>query len=191
VGGYPTGAGDSEADRLLAAFARWAADERVGAAADARRRERWLRQQASEEATLVGTLVDLAEEYVDVAIVVGARTVTGRITGVGRDALVLADHLDAVTVVALAPIVAVRVAGRRPGAGEASGTRPPAGSWSLADALDALAAERNPVRLGVRGGELLSGEVVAVGDDVVTLRLASGGQRVHVAVAAIETTTLR
>jgi hypothetical protein len=177
------------ADLLVASFARWAAAERVGAAAQSRSRERWLRQQAAETATLVGTVVDLAEQRADVAVLVGARTIGGRIVGVGRDGLVMAEASGAATVVPLDRVVAVRVAGRRTGTGEATGGRRAAGEWRVVDALAALAAERSPVRLGVTGGEILSGTVLTVGEDVLTVQLAAGGLRAHVALASVETAT--
>jgi hypothetical protein len=180
---------DPTADRLLAAFALWSADQRVGQAAGARSRERWLRRQAADAATLIGTLIDLAERCADVALVVGARSVTGRLAGVGRDACVIAEPSGTATVVPLARLVAVRVAGRRTGLGEATGERAGPGGWAMADALAALAAERSPVRLGLKGGEVLSGVLVTVGEDVLTLQLPVDGARAYVALAALETAT--
>lgn len=179
----------SRADALVAEFARWAAEQRVGEAATARSRERWLRHQAAESATMAGTLVDLAERGVDVAAVIGARTLTGRLTGVGQDGFVLAEASGAATIVALARLGAVRVAGGRAGAAEATGGRAPAGTWRVSDALAALAADRSGIRLGLCGGETLTGVLVAVGADVVTVQLAGGGLRAHVALAAVETAT--
>jgi hypothetical protein len=175
------------ADALVSAFGAWAAEHRTGAAAEARSRERWLRQQVAEAATLAGTLVDLAEQGTDAAVIVGTRRVTGRLVGVGGDGCVVADRAGAVTIVVVAHISAIRVAGRRSGTGEATGARGPAGDWLVTDALAALAAERSPVRIGLRGGETLSGDLVSVGDDVLTVRLAAGGMRVHVALGALET----
>jgi hypothetical protein len=180
--------GPTAADALLAAFARWAAEGRVGEAAEARSRERWLRHQAAETATMVGTLVDLAEQRGAVALVVGSRTVSGQLIGVGRDGVVLAEPSGAATVVALARIAAVRVTGRRAGTGEATGERRPAGLWGVVDALAALAEDRSPVRLGLAGGETLTGVLLSVGADVMTVRL-TGGLHAHVALAAIETAT--
>jgi hypothetical protein len=181
--------GQSAADDLVAAFARWAAEGRVGEAAEARSRERWLRHQAAEMATMVGTLVDLAEQRVAVAIVVGSRTVSGRLIGVGRDGVVLAEPSGAATVVALARVGVVRVTGRRPGTGGASGERRAAGPWGVIDALAALAEDRSPVRLGLVGGETLTGVLLTVGTDVMTVQLPAGGLHAHVALAAVETAT--
>jgi len=185
--------GESVADDLVAAFGRWAAGRRAEEAAGSRTRERWLRQQAAESATLAGTLVDLAERAEDVAVLTAGRTLTGRLVGVGEDAAVLADRFG-VTVVALSRVLAVRVAsgaGRAGVAGRrapASGDRVPPGPWRLVDALDTLAAERSPVRLGLAGGEVVSGDLLAVGVDVVTVAVAAG-VRAHVALGAVETCT--
>ncbi|MDP8991956.1 MAG: hypothetical protein M3N31_02715, partial [Actinomycetota bacterium] len=64
----------SEVDALLAELARWGADVRAGDAARSRARERWLRRQASEDATFTGVALDLAEQGAGVAV----RTTTGR-----------------------------------------------------------------------------------------------------------------
>jgi hypothetical protein len=191
VAGLTGGPGgeDASAEALVAAFSVWAAERRAGDAAAARSRERWLRQQAAESATLAGALVDLAERGADAAILVGPRTVAGRLVGVGADSCMVAERGGGATIVALAHISAVRVAGRRSGPGEATGDRAPAGEWRLFDALASFAAERAPVRVGLRSGEVVSGEVLAVGEDVVTLRAAAGGMRVLVALGGVETCT--
>jgi hypothetical protein len=175
------------ADALIQAFATWAAEHRAGQAAEARSRERWLRHQVAETATLTGTLVDLAEQGADATLVVGTRNATGRLVGVGGDGCVLADRAGGVTIVALARIAAIRVAGRRRGTGEATGDRAPAGEWTLLDALGALASERTPVQLSLAGGEVVRGDLVSVGEDVLTLRTGAGDTWTHVAVAAVET----
>jgi hypothetical protein len=184
-----TGEGDATAEDLVAAFARWAADQRVEEAAGSRSRERWLRQQAAESATLVGTLVDLAEQRAHVTVVVGARHVAGRLVGVGVDSCVVTEPSGVTTVVSLARLSAVRVAQPRTGSGEATGERSRVGPWTLAGALSALAGERNPVRLGLQGGETLTGRLVAVGEDLATLQLPAGGTRAYVVLTAIETAT--
>src|SRR6266508_5927713 len=78
------------ADGLATALARWAADARVDEASAARARERWLLQQAEEEATTAGVLCDLAERAVPVVI----ETTVGRrhratVGAVARDFVVL------------------------------------------------------------------------------------------------------
>src|SRR5215213_6343157 len=55
-GGQATGMTDGAGD-----LERWAADARAREAADARVRERWLRAQAAEDASLAGVFLALAE----------------------------------------------------------------------------------------------------------------------------------
>jgi hypothetical protein len=188
TGGGATGdaAGRSEADALLASFAAWAAGARADEAAAARTRERWLRQQAAEAATWAGTLVDLAEIGADAVVMVGTRSLSGRLVAAGDDLCVVAERGRA-TIVALAHVRAVRVVGH--GGPVPAGARSAALSVRLADALAALAAERAPVHLGVAGGERISGDLLAVGIDVLTVRAPLGQARVHVALAAVETCT--
>nr|MDQ3575222.1 hypothetical protein [Actinomycetota bacterium] len=63
-----------DVEAFLADLARWTADTRADDAASSRTRERWLRQQASEDALFTGVALDLAEGGVSVAV----RTTTGR-----------------------------------------------------------------------------------------------------------------
>ncbi len=60
--------------------------------------------------------------------------------------------------------------------GPASGDRVPELSLRFVDALAALAGDLAPVRLWLDGGEHLTGQLVAAGIDVVTLRLATSGR---------------
>ncbi|HWC38241.1 MAG TPA: hypothetical protein VG476_06920, partial [Acidimicrobiales bacterium] len=59
--GAATGDEPHDVDRLLGEISRWAGDARASDAARGRSRERWLRRQAEEEATLPGIALDLAE----------------------------------------------------------------------------------------------------------------------------------
>src|SRR4051812_22901927 len=80
----------TDVERMLADLARWAADERAGEAARGRSRERWLLQQATEDARFVGVAVDLAERRRPVAVrTTGGRTVRGVIVAVATDFWVL------------------------------------------------------------------------------------------------------
>ena len=180
---------------MLAAFARWSGDERRREAAAARGRERWLRQQDAEAATLSGALVDLAEQGAEVTLVLGGRRLAGRLVGVGPDLCVLENDRGSSSLVSLGRLGAVLPAfsagggvggggsgvgfPSRPGdsgalqgrTGPVSGDRDPALRLRFADALAALAAEALPARLLLDGGEVLAGDLVGVGADVVTLRL--------------------
>lgn len=163
----------------------WAGDERAQAAADARARERWLRRQAAESATLVGVLVELAERAALTVIALGnGRRHRGVITSVGRDHAVLDVERGGRVLIAVHAITSVRptvpVA-----VGEAGAARP-APTARLADTLADVAAERRRVVLGLAGGELVTGELRSVAADVVTVRAdGDAALPVHVAVAAI------
>ena len=85
--------GAGAGDELVAAFVRWAADQRAATAAADRARARSLRDQATAAATWAGLLVDLAERLASVTTVVAGQQRSGRLVGVGRDFCVLqSDH---------------------------------------------------------------------------------------------------
>lgn len=162
----------SEVDALLAELARWGADVRAGDAARSRARERWLRRQASEDATFTGVALDLAEQGAGVAVrTLTGRTLRGRMAAVARDFCVLVHDEGAPTFVALAAVATLRPeAGHR--AGDAESNRAAAVDTTLADVLAALAGDRPRVRVVTRDGrEALAGELRAAGTDVATLRL--------------------
>ena len=182
-------------DPLAAELSRWAAMLRVEDAVRSRSRERWLRQQAEEGATWIGTLLELAERRQ--AVVVELRsgaTVSGALVGVGEDVCLLADapRQSATTLVALVHVSCVRT--RTPAAGAASGDRNPTLRLTLAGALGLLAAEREAARIGLAGGSAVTGRILGVGADVLTVDPASrpddhhcGGDRVFLPVAAVAT----
>jgi hypothetical protein len=159
------------ADDLLADLARWTSDQQVDEAAKARTRERWLRQQAEEDARFAGLALDLAERGDHVAVrSVSGRMYVGVLAAVGRDFLVVRTQSGSraafVTFDAVATI--------RP---EPGSTAPPANSErdaslaaSFVDVLAGLAADRPRVQV-MAGGDPLAGELRAVGHDVASLRL--------------------
>jgi hypothetical protein len=173
-------------DRTLGDLGRWAADARATDAASARSRERSLRRQATEEATLPGVALDLAERGEAVVLkTTSGRTHRGRLLAVARDVWVLrSDASDGMrgpggmagaTFVATDAIASVRA---QPGGSdepgpEAAGARPVPLTASMADMLTELAVEDPRVRVVVLGEpEAMVGELRSVGVDVVTLRLA-------------------
>lgn len=187
-------------DPLAAELTRWAAILRAEDAVRARSRERWLRQQAEEGATWIGTLVDLAERRHPVVVDLrSGATISGALVGVGEDVCLLTAALQpsASTLVALAHVGAVRA--RTPAPGAASGDRSPTLRLTLAGALGLLAAEREAARIGLAGGGEVTGRILGIGADVVTVDPAyrpddhhSRGDRVFLPVAAVETcVTLR
>lgn len=156
-------------DDLIAAFSRWSADERATEAARSRTRERSLREQAAAAATWMGALVDLAESDSRVALMVGTGRLTGTIEAVGPDFCVLVLSGGRPVLVQLSRIAAVAPEAQR-AKGPASGSRLPTVELSLAAAMSLLAEERSPVQVAVTGGHQVSGDLVGVGEDVITVR---------------------
>jgi hypothetical protein len=155
--------------RLAARLDEWLADARVESSADARAREHWLRAAAEADATFAGILLDLAERAVSVAVAtVAGRRLQGVVVVLGADFMALRVASGGEVLVALRAIASVRTAST---VGVAAGERVVTTDLRLQDVLGALAAERARVRLVVLdGGEVVSGELRSVGQDVVTLR---------------------
>jgi hypothetical protein len=152
----------------------------------ARARERLLRRVAEEGAELAGTLVDLAEHDSPVAMAtVAGRRHHGMVIGVGGDYCVLRAENEAEIHLRLDAITTVR-----PHPGErhdvASGARRPVSDGLLLEVLGRVAGERRRVSLVTRTGEVVAGELRAVGTDVVSLRLdGAGGDICYVAAAVL------
>jgi hypothetical protein len=158
-------------DRLLAELTAWSAEQRTDAAARSRTVERSLRQQAAEQATFAGTLVDLAEARRAIAVqVTGGRQYRGEAAGVGRDFVAVRSEGGRLTLIAFAHIAAVRPVGV---GAPATGSRAP-GPRSLVQMLDLCVVDRPRVQV-VAEGETVVGELAAVGDDVVSVRADGGG----------------
>jgi len=184
-----TGMLDGTTD-LLAELSRWAATARADDAAASRARERWLRQQAVEEATLLGVLVDLAERATPVVVyTTSERRHRGIVRAVGVDFAALRSHAGRDVLIAVDAVSTVRP--------EARG-QPPLGDREigldlrLVEALAALVADRPRLFIVTRGAkEGLRGDLLAVGQDVLTLRL-DGEPRatVYVPVAAVAEVSL-
>lgn len=169
----PAGPADGEGvETFLAALARWTADTRVEEAAGARVRERWLRQQASEDARFAGVLMDLGEAGAGVAVVTTAgHTLHGRVAAVARDFCVLRHGGGSATLLTFDALATVRP---EPGhrAGDADSARISPLSVGFVEVLARLAPERHRVRVVMEGGgEVVAGELRSVGADVATLRL--------------------
>ncbi|MDQ1404270.1 MAG: hypothetical protein QOG03_2586 [Actinomycetota bacterium] len=158
-------------DDLLADLARWTSDQQIDEAAKARTRERWLRQQAEEDARFAGLVLDLAERG-DHVVVRGAsgRMYRGEIAGVGRDFIVVRTAsgsraalltFDAVTTIRPEPGLTTPAANSERDASLAA---------TLADVLGGLVADRPRLQV-IAGGDALAGELRAVGHDVASLRL--------------------
>lgn len=148
-------------------------DAKAGEQATARGRERWLRRQAAESATLLGALLDLAESGVAISVwTAPARRLDGVAVGIGADVVVLRDRAEHV-LVRIAAITTVRPA---PGTvlGPATGDRGPVLRAGFVELLDRLVDDRPEVALAFDTGDSLAGTLVAVGADVLSVQLAPG-----------------
>lgn len=164
--------GDGDVEAFLADLGRWAAESRASEAAGSRVRERWLRQQASEEARFAGVLVDLAERGAGVAVrTTSGRTLQGRIAAVAGDFCVVRHDVGLATMLRFGAVTSVRPEpGHRSGEADSARLSPPA--LTLADVLARLAPDRPRLRIVVEGGgEAVAGELRSVGADVATIRL--------------------
>jgi len=184
-----------EVDALLADLARWTGESAMATAARSRSRERWLRQQAAEDARFLSVLVDLVEHGETVVVTTTVGTVArGRVVAVAADFAVVAPgapgQVGHATLVRLDAIASARPEpGRR--TGEAVGDRSPATTATLADVLGGVAAERPRVTLVVGGAGAVTGELRAVGADVITLRLeGSPPPTLYVRLATVVQVTL-
>lgn len=165
---------------------RWAAEARVDEAGRARARQRWLRRQAEEEATFGGLLVDLAERDKPVVVrTASGRRHRGRVAAVGTDFVLLGGETRHWVLVPLEAITTVRPVGA--GGGAAAGHRAPALDLLLGEALDAMAGDLARVAVTAVGDpDPVAGDLEAVGDDVLTVRLDGGAAgRAYIRLGAI------
>jgi hypothetical protein len=152
-------------------------DARAAEHRRARTSERLLRTAAEESATFAGSLLDLAEQGRSVRITTASRRRhVGPIRMVGLDFLVVADAW-----VALATVASVGVV---EGGGAATGDRPGT-DLLLVEALARVAPERPQLAVVTSGGEVVAGRLLAVGADVLTLRLEGEGGTAYVPAAAV------
>ncbi len=157
-----------DADALSRSLERWAADAMVDEAARARTRQRWLRIQAEEEASTLGTLLDLAERRRPVALDVGDHRVRGGLAGIGADFLALRSDLDQHVLVRTDAVDVIRA---EPGDRGVVGDRAVLVEVTLAAVVGPLAADRPEVLVRTRSGQVVRGELRSAGTDVVRLRI--------------------
>ena len=147
---------------------QWVADAAAKETAESKARARSLLQQATEDATFVGTLVDLAERESDLIIVTTEDTaVVGRIAAVGDDFVAVAVRNGRTSFVPTVSIAAVRA---QPGTRNVvvAGERGAPLRARLAAVVTELAAER--VRVHVTAARhAVVGELRASGDDVLVV----------------------
>ncbi len=149
---------------------RWAAGARAQEAAEARIRERWLRQAAEEEASFAGLLLDLAEDGRPVSVTTtSGRRQQGPIAAVGADFVAVGGPDGRLVLVATAAVAEVRpAASAHRHLPAATSGRHPLGV-TLAEVLAQAVATRPRVAM-VAGGVTVVGHLRAVGVDVLTVR---------------------
>jgi hypothetical protein len=157
-------------------YTRFLDDVRAEAAVASRERQRVLEQLQRESATFLGVLTDLAEQrrQVHVRLDTGA-TVVGGIDLLGDDLVAVGGAW-----LRLGAVQAVRATGDGADRDEAV-----VADLDLAAVLTRLVEDRPRVVLHVLGGEPVRGELVAAGDDVVTVRLDGDGEVAYVPIAAV------
>lgn len=180
-----TGGATQAADEL-ARLDSWADQLRSDAAAQIRRREQWLRRQATEDATVAGVMVDHAEHRSTLAITTrsGNRHV-GEVRGAGAG-LVTLELTDARVVIELDQIDTFRAlpTGNRP-ARNPAGHRSRPEPLTMAEVLAEVAYEHPQVTLVTRSGEKVAGELIAVGRDLVMMRPPERGGLVYLPLASL------
>ena len=148
----------------------WAAQQRADDAIETRARSVWLRRQAEEEATWLGTLADLVDRGEVALTTIGGRIWRGVLADVGSSYCALEFERNRV-LVRLEAITTIRFAmAERPPTGE----RVPAPN-ELAHALAAQLYREPLVTLWFGAApDPIHGRLVAVSDEVVTLRRVQG-----------------
>lgn len=175
-GGQRAGSGTDDVERFADGVERFAADVRVDMEVRARRRERWIRQQLAEEATLAGALAAAVGHDVALQVVTGDR-ISGELTEVGDD-VVEVRRRQLATWVATDAVAALEVGAPLPAAGPS-----PAGR-TMREVLTDLCGGRVEVVLTLVGGTALRGEIVAVGE-VATVRTGPAGRTAYAALSAV------
>ena len=154
-------------DGLARSLERWAADAMVDEAARQRTRQRWLRIQADEEASIIGTLVDLAERGRPVVLDIGDHRLRGAVVGVGADFLAVRSDRGQDVLVRTGAVEVVRA---EPGERAVVGDRAALVEVTLAAVVGPLSTERPEVVVRTRSGQIVRGELRSAGTDLVRLR---------------------
>ena len=170
---------------------RWAAEARAEEAAASRSREGWLRQAASEDATLVGTLVDLAERGTAAVLTMrSGRRLRAAIWRVGEDCVAVRLDDRRVSWLALGALAAI---GAEPGGMNLpTGTRRVESEVTLEEVLGDLVADQATVAIFLSDmTDPLRGRLVGGGRDIVRLtRSGASPEEVVIAVQAVSEVVL-
>lgn len=153
------------------------ADARVDDAARSRSRRAWITQQVEGEVTLVGFLANLAGTSQEISVTLtGGTELRGTIRAVGAD--VMATHTTAgVALIPLSAVLAIRADDAAIGVPTAPNR---VRDRNLGEVLADAAADRREVQVITSDGARNTGQLRAVGVDVVTLRVGESGNRAMV-----------
>lgn len=179
-------------DALSAALSRWRVEARVADSIAARDAGHWQRQQATDEASFSGLLLDLVEQQAAVAMETSWGVLhVGALVGIGHDHVAIAPIGRPPVVLQLGSVTSVRVddlalARRVPSA------RPlPEDSPTLGEVLAPLAAQRAKVtyRTSASGGRRTA-ELRAVASDMAILEEPASGTTHYVPLHHLQELTL-
>lgn len=165
-------------------LAAWLAEVVADDAAQQRSRLRWLEQQAAEEGTFIGVLTDLAERGRPVVVhLTNGRIHRGTLTLIGTDVVGVSTAGGRDVLLRQTAIASVRTL---PGEPVTIGDRHIVSDVAMIEAMSALAEHRARVHLiGSDPSQAVTGELRAVGRDVVTVRLDGAGGTAYIAVASL------
>lgn len=157
------------------------------AAIRARVEERTRRERAADVATWIGTLRDLAERAVPVSVSTSSgRAHRGSLAAVGIDHVALTLISGAIVLIALDTVRTVRL---EPGQSSpvAMGDRERSQDRTLSEALQHVVEDQREIVLVLREvTDPLSGAVIGLGDDVLTLRVRGGDRgTLYIPLAAV------
>lgn len=155
---------------LSAALAHFVADATVDEAARLRARQRSLRQQAGEDASFTGVLLDLAERGRPIVVSTSAgRRHRGTVRTVATDFCILRADTG---IDQLVPYRALGMIRPLPQEAETVGDRAATLAVDLPDALSHLCQDRPRLRIGLIGDpDPHVGQLRSVGRDVLMLRM--------------------
>jgi hypothetical protein len=154
----------------------WLSELRAGDEARIRRRQHWLRQAEAEQATFVGTVCDLAEASTESVLeTTSGRRHTGVVRAVGIDFCAISEHRGW-TFVALRSLAAIRSTAHR--SIVATGDRSGSLDLTMVEALSDQLEDRPTIVVWLESGERVQGQLIAVGQDVISVRV--DGEPPHV-----------
>lgn len=167
-------------------------EARRSQAASSRTTERWLRQQAFEEARLTGVLRNAAERHDIVTVRTSSgRSHTGQVRLIGGD-FCLVETAGGERVYIRTDAITVVQPDRRSAAGPASDDRGGTVDTTLVEELaDQAGEEPDAVFVCAGSPDALTGRLIAVGMDLATLEVDQQRRVAYVALASVTEAWLR